>query len=659
MSLINRIVFYLLFAALFFSQSEVLSQVTVERSKDKVIISGKPYYIHFVRKGETAYSISKAYYITVDDLVRENPSATTGIREGQSLRIPVVDAPPVKETAEQPLRDETKYIYHKLSAGDTVFSLARRFGVSEEEILQANPGVEINKLSIGTEIAIPRKQFSAASQKLEIQEKQILRHRVEKGESMTSIAEKYGITLRELRRENRGVIFPKVDDYLKIPVSVIAEKIEVPGAEPDSLIKREEETERDERAFKGFTPVNKLNGKINVALLLPLYYSDNAVRIEIDSSRFVKGKRVYRAEKRPDSWIDPDTYPFLEMYLGSLMAADTLRNLGLNLNLHVYDIKQDTAEVISLIHSGILDDVDLIIGPVFSGNLAIVAAYASEREIPVVSPVPLMSNKALEGKSILFIAVPSLEVANEAISKRISDYASGNFVFIHTDTSRTDDEVRSFRQMIFKELSSKIPYEEIRFKEILFKRQSSLSNDSINRLEHALTANSDNIIIIASEDPSVLSETIMDLHALSKKYPVKFVGYPRVRELVNLDTKYFFDMGIEVFSPFWIDYRADDVIKFNRAFRRKFLTEPDENSFAWQGYDITYYFVSGLVMHGKRFIRKPEIHNPDLLETEFDFRREEDNDGFENHKLFLIRYTDDMELIMVDDKGRNQAGYPY
>jgi hypothetical protein len=151
----------------------------------------------------------------------------------------------------------------------------------------------------------------------------------------------------------------------------------------------------------------------------------------------------------------------------------------------------------------------------------------------------------------------------------------------------------------------------------------------------------------------------MDLHALSKKYSVKYIGYPRVRELVNLDTKFFFDMGIEVFSPFWIDYRADDVIKFNRAFRRKFLTEPDENSFAWLGYDIAYYFVSGLVMHGKRFIRKPEIHNPDLLETEFDFRREEDNNGFENHKLFLIRYTGDMELILVDNKDRNRAGNTY
>ncbi len=40
------------------------AQVVVEKSKDKVIISGVPYYIHVVKKGETAYSIAKAYEIT-------------------------------------------------------------------------------------------------------------------------------------------------------------------------------------------------------------------------------------------------------------------------------------------------------------------------------------------------------------------------------------------------------------------------------------------------------------------------------------------------------------------------------------------------------------------------------------------------------------------
>ena len=41
-----------------------------------------------VKKGETVYSVSKAYGITSEELTKENPPAVNGLKEGQSLRIP-------------------------------------------------------------------------------------------------------------------------------------------------------------------------------------------------------------------------------------------------------------------------------------------------------------------------------------------------------------------------------------------------------------------------------------------------------------------------------------------------------------------------------------------------------------------------------------------
>jgi len=106
-----------------------------------------------------------------------------------------------------------------------------------------------------------------------------------------------------------------------------------------------------------------------------------------------------------------------------------------------------------------------------------------------------------------------------------------------------------------------------------------------------------------------------------------------------------------MYSPYWIDYIKRDVRHFNNDFRHKFLTEPAELSYAWQGYDIAYYFLSGLAIHGKDFIKHPEIHNPDLLQTEFDFRRKSVNDGFENQMLYLIRYTRDYEIQLAGKNG--------
>lgn len=630
----------------------IRSQIPVERSREKVVISGVTYYLHLVKKGETVYSISKAYGINSEDLARENPSALNGLREGQSLRIPekIVTTPPPSQSAPvtQAAHDETRFIYHRLQPGETIYFLSRKYSVSENEVIQSNPGIDINKLPLDTEIAIPRKQFMNEKETFAKQKVKGYYHKVLKGETMYSIARLYGMPVRELRRENRDMRFPQVGEYLSIPGMETAKEEEAVVVPSDTVpLIREEQVVYYDKPLE-YTPVRNLNGTFDVAVLLPFYLPENSRRYEIDSSKSVKGKRVYQEMNRPDDWIYPRSLGFVEMYEGILLAADTLRSLGLDINIHVIDVKSDTIEALRLIRSGKLDDMDLVIGPVHSGNLAIVASYAASRGIPVVSPVQLSNNSVLKDNPFLFMASSSLEVVQNAIAREISDYYNNNIVLIHSSSGEGD--LTRFRNMILNELSYKMPVEEIRLRDMVFYSRSVFGNDSINRLAHALSDRNANIIVIASEDAPVMSESITDIHSLSRNFSLKVYGYPGMRYLDNLDHKICFDLGLMIYSPYWIDYARQDVVQFNSDFRAKFLTQPSEMSYAWQGYDIMYYFLSGLAIHGKDFISHPEIHNPDLLHTEFDFRRKENNDGFENQKLFLIRYSNNYELELINEE---------
>jgi LysM repeat protein len=645
-----RIKALLIIIIMFISFDFVHSQVVVERSKERVIISGVQYYIHRVNKGETAYSISRAYEITVETLMKENPPAVYGINEGQILRIPVSAVG--EKTAPVPFperthKDETKFIYHNLKPGETVFSLSRAYGVSENEIIQSNPGIEINKLPVGAEIAVPRREFMIEKQKFADQERDYLFHKVIQGETLASIADKYGLPLRELRRENRNLRFPQVGDFVRIPRSQITADLRV---EPERV---EPEPEIPEPARKvrpsGYTELNRLNGTLNVAVLLPFYFKENSGKATIDSSRTLKGKKVYKSIPREDGYIFPPSLDFIEMFEGILLAADTLRKLGLNINIYPYDIKGDTVDLVNLLRSGRLENMDLIIGPVYSYNLTRVAAYARSLNIPVVSPVPLINNSSLANNPTLFMSHSSLEVAQKTLARKISENYDHNFVFIHSDTTGTERDVRNFRNIIYSELTKKIPFEEIRFKELIFYNRSKFGIDSINRLSLSLSDNKKNTVIIASEEAPVISETIMDIHGLSKRFNIEVYGYPFMRTIETLEPRYFFDLNILLYTPYWIDYSKNDVKQFNSYFRQKFLTEPNETSYAWQGYDITYYFLSGLALHGKDFIANPEIHNPDLLQTEFNFARDWSVDGFENHKLFLIHYTKNYDIELIDE----------
>jgi hypothetical protein len=54
-------------------------------------------------------------------------------------------------------------------------------------------------------------------------------------------------------------------------------------------------------------------------------------------------------------------------------------------------------------------------------------------------------------------------------------------------------------------------------------------------------------------------------------------------------------------------------------------------------------------MHGKSFIMHPENHYPELLQSDYNFNQKAAGDGFENQKLFMIRYTKDYQVLLEDE----------
>jgi LysM repeat protein len=108
-------------------------------SKNTQVINGKKYYIHKVEKGQSLYGIAKIYGLDLNTLIVENPEAIDGIKAGQELKIP---AEKPKEQSQPTLKDYENYLTHKVSKGETVYSICNKYKITEQQLTQLNPSVK-------------------------------------------------------------------------------------------------------------------------------------------------------------------------------------------------------------------------------------------------------------------------------------------------------------------------------------------------------------------------------------------------------------------------------------------------------------------------------------------------------------------------------------
>ena len=123
---------------------------------------GKPTF-HTIQAGETLYQLTLKYNVTVQAICTANPGlSASNFRIGQVISIPAQTAiQPAKknlsETAAQTSSGKKTdwRDMHKVERKETIFSISRQYGISEEELIAANPELKKGKLKRGSFLFIP------------------------------------------------------------------------------------------------------------------------------------------------------------------------------------------------------------------------------------------------------------------------------------------------------------------------------------------------------------------------------------------------------------------------------------------------------------------------------------------------------------------------
>lgn len=187
----------------------------IKISKEKMVSSGKTYFLHEVQKGQTLYSIAKAYQVTILDIDRENSIPAGGIQTGQVLRIPASSSMVAETKEKSPAANAAT---DKAPAATT--EAKPKPALTEPQATGAVPAQEkaapVTRPEPEAKTATADKKEPAAK-KAPPRQKKI--HKVVKGETLADIAKKYNITVQELKQANKGVIFAMPDMRLVIPAA--------------------------------------------------------------------------------------------------------------------------------------------------------------------------------------------------------------------------------------------------------------------------------------------------------------------------------------------------------------------------------------------------------------------------------------------------------
>ena len=318
--------------------------------------------------------------------------------------------------------DGAKYAIHDVAKGETLYSLARRYGVTVDEVKGANAALA-EGLKAGQRIKIPVKVEESAPQS--VATPQVRVHKVMKGETLYSLAKMNGLSVEELQAANphirKGL---KAGQLIDIPQRGAATEPSQGEATPNltpaptqtESVKLVEEPSTEQPAVAPTLDAQplfrtlKAEDRAEVALLLPL-----------------------GSEEKP-------AQNYLDFYRGFLIGLDSVRMAGHSVNLSLYNTKHDYNRVAEIIASGALERSNLVVGPIYEDELIPVATALQGKNIPVVSP---LANLTQSVGGHIFQMSPSQNTKLEKVRSMFD--GSKRVVIISTDNidKEFDAEVRS------------------------------------------------------------------------------------------------------------------------------------------------------------------------------------------------------------------------
>ena len=614
---------------------------------------------HKVGKGETIAEIAKKYNVTTTDIYQLNPDAQAGLKPNSVLIIPSANA---KKTTVSAAKVSNSIVTHEVLPKETLYGIEKKYGVTDDALKQANPFLEQEGLQIGQKLTIPSNKIQkVASEKAEKAEKAVY-HYVLPKETKYSIAKQYGISIEELERKNPEVV-ANLPEGFKLLVkgkavannSIITEtKKEITVA---TAIKVAATTNYSVKPKETLYGLSKMFG-ISQADLIALnpFLTDGVVegmvlKVPLAQTTALESKKEYAELSDTNTTnkkilalllpfniakIESDTLnsttihlkkdKFLNMtldfYAGALMAIDSAKVLGLNIDVAIFDSQEtkNASAIASIIQNNNLQDSDVIIGPFYQNNVEKTAELLLQNEVPVISPLSKDQGVAYAN---IFQSIPSPDAVKNAV-----------FVYMRSKGG-------NIIAVVDKKKGSIIQYIKQNHKDVKFPLLTATGGVSAENLKSLFVKDKINYVVMETANTAMIKATVAAMLSAMGTYRVQLVI---LEPNETLDTAEISMENLAKLNLMYPSVARDNESAEAQIFKKEFKIKNNVNptDFATRGFDVTFDTMMRL-SQDKKYQETVENSATEQVDNKFEYYKKIDG-GYANKGIYILYYDTDLTV---------------
>lgn len=582
------------------------------KSTDIKTINGKKYYIHKVEKGQSLYAIAKTYGIDVNSILAENDEAIDGLKNGQELKIPFESLLPKQSSNSI---DTNKYVYHKITKGETIYGITKKYSIDEKKLAGYNPTIS-GGLKEGEYIIVAEKKkvtsikptiTNSTSNTISTNDS----YTVLQGETLYGISKKLNVSQEDILKWN-----PEVKDGIKqgqvLRVNTLKKATNTNVVNTTTVVSQVPVS----TVVKDTVVIHKnKKGSYNIGLLLPFKLAESE---GIDIDLLARSKSSFPATQSLA----------LDFYFGFKKAVDSLVSKDFEVNIHLFDIdEKDSAKVEAICKTGEFKSLDIVFGPLYAGVFKIVSGHAKSLGIPAVSPLT-QQNKILYNNTFVSKVNPSQFTLIEGLADYCTDslLATSNIIIINS-TAKDQQYIKTFKSK----------YNSSLLKHNKSTRDTIVEVKGIAGVKSVFVPNKKNVVVLLTNNQVYLQDFITQLYSFSEKKDVVLMGFNSVANIDNLDQDYLNGLQFHFAAPNHIDFKDSIIHVLAKQYQEVYTADPSE--FYFQGFDIATYYLTNLKTQGPDFYLNLDKNNWEGVSTGFKFYRPDTETGFENRAVYIYKYS--------------------